>query len=318
MSAVTTLDRAAFIVSIDTEMAWGMVHRREVTYRYDEELEHIQRLIDLFDEHEIPATWAIVGHLFLDRCQPVDGVKHPEIVRPDYDWFDGDWFDDDPCSDSTADPTWYAPGVIERIREGRSNHEIASHGFSHLMAGDPGCSRETFASEMRAARSAADAAGVDLRSLVYPRNSLGHVDVLREQGFSAYRGSRPRTAPPSAGQRMLDKLVGSERTVVRPIDEDGIWNLPATIMFDVDERPRSWRVWTRQVERRLEQAVAHRGLFHLWFHPHNFRANPERSFEALDRILVAASVHRETGKLEATTMGSLAESLSNSNDGSAV
>lgn len=82
------LQRGAFLISIDTEMAWGSVHHRDVGrhYSYQAEREFIDRLLALFDKYQIRATWAVVGHLFLDQCQAVDGRKHPEIVRPGYRW----------------------------------------------------------------------------------------------------------------------------------------------------------------------------------------------------------------------------------------
>ncbi len=300
---------AAFVISIDTEMAWGLVHRPEQTYRYEQERADLDRLLDLFDHHNIPATWAVVGHLFLSSCRPVDGVKHPEIVRPEYDWFHGDWFADDPCSSVDADPIWYGPDVVESIRTATARHEIASHGFSHIIAGDPGCSRESFASEVQASLDAAASVGATLRSMVHPRNRIGHVDVLAEQGFVAYRGRRDVVAPSGLGDRVVDMVTGSERTTVRPLYEDGIWNLPATVLFDVDARPRTWRLWIRQMERRLDQAVANGSLFHLWFHPHNLRDRPEASFAALDRICAAAARHRSAGRLKTLTMGSLADQL---------
>lgn len=305
------LDPAAFVVSIDTEMAWGMVHRQHEAYRYDRERDDLRRLIDLLDRYDLPATWAIVGHLMLEHCEPVDGVKHPEIIRPDFDWYDGDWFDADPCTNSDVDRAWYAPDVVDLIESAGADHEIACHGFSHIPAGDRGCSRETFESEIRAAAAVAASRGIVLRSLVHPRNQIGHVDVLVEHGIKAYRGRRSTPqGRPSPWQRLVDRTVGSERTAVRPVNEGEIWNLPATVMFDLDSRRSTWRLWIRQVERRLGQAVARRSLFHLWFHPHNLRDRPEESFAALERVCRAAARHRERGVLETTTMAALADRLS--------
>ncbi|MFV0258217.1 MAG: polysaccharide deacetylase [Acidimicrobiales bacterium] len=303
------MERAAFVVSIDTEMAWGLIHRPERRYRYDDERVHLRRTLAVFDRYAIPATWAVVGHLMLDGCAPVDGIKHPEIVRPDLPWFSGDWFDADPCSTAALAPTWYAPDLIELIRSAGAPHEIASHGFSHIVAGDPGCSRATFDSEIRAAAAAARRHGLTLRSLVHPRNRVGHTDVLVAHGFVAYRGRRAVPAAAGAGRRAVDRLRASERTLVRPRREGPLWNLPATVLFDVDSHPRTWRIWLRQVERRLDQAVEHGALFHLWFHPHNLRARPDIALAALERISRAAAVHRDAGRLTTVTMSGLADQL---------
>ncbi len=304
------LERAAFLVSIDTEMAWGLQHRPDSGYRYDREREDLASLLELFDRYEVPATFATVGHLMLDRCREIDGRKHPEIVRPAYAWLDGDWFDKDPCSDHQLEPTWYAPDVVARIRAAETGHEIASHGFSHMMAGEPGCTRASFESDIRAALRVASDIGVDLRSFVYPRNQIGHVDVLIDAGIEAYRGRRPRpTRRPGMIEAVVDRTVGSERTAVRPIWEDGIVNLPATILFDLDGRRRTSALWLMQVRLRLRQAVARRSLFHVWFHPYNLRARPAETLAGLDKLLASAARHRDLGRLDTITMGQLAARL---------
>lgn len=303
------LERAVFVISIDTEMAWGLNHRPGEVYRYPNERQDLRRLLELFDRYEIPATWAIVGHLMLDRCDQVGGRPHPEITRPEYDWVPGDWFARDPCTDAAAAPDWYAPDLLPLIQATAVEHEIASHGFSHMMAGEAGCSRAAYDSELRAAVAAAADRGVRLRSIIHPRNSLGHLDLLPEHGFVAYRGRRP-TMTATRWQRLVDLSVGSDRTAVRPMNEGQVWNLPATIMFTIDPRPRTWRLWIRQVERRLDQAVRRRSMFHLWFHPHNLRDRPDQALAALDFLCRSAARHRDAGRLDTVTMGALASRLS--------
>jgi peptidoglycan/xylan/chitin deacetylase (PgdA/CDA1 family) len=302
-------NRAAFIISIDTEMAWGLVHRPDEPYTYPDERDHLGRLLDLFDRYAVPATWAIVGHLFLSECAPVDGRKHPEIIRPDYDWFEGDWFDGDPCSDLRAAPTWYGPDVVQEIGGRPTPHEIASHGFSHMIAGDPGCSPEAFSSEVEAALRTAAASGVELRTFIHPRNRIGHVPLLAERGFRAFRGKRPQGRSMGPVMGAVDRVFPTPGSVVHPVRQDGMWSLPATCMFDVASRPRTWRLWITQVERRLRQAVHHQGLFHLWFHPHNLRDDPDAAFAALERLCSAAARWRDRGVLDTVTMGAVASEL---------
>lgn len=302
------LDRAAFVISIDTEMAWGLSHRPQERYSYPGERADLAALLALFDRYDIPATWAVVGHLMLERCEPANGVRHPEIIRPEYPWLQGDWFDGDPCSDVARASDRYAPDLVRLILGAETRHEIASHGFSHMMAGEEGCSRQAFESELKAAVAAATDLGLTLRSIVYPRNSIGHVDALREHGFVAYRG-RPERGPVTRWQRVVDRTVGSERTAVRPSAENGLWNLPASVLFSIDARGRTRHLWLRQIERRLDQAVRHASLFHLWFHPHNLRADPQAALAGLERLCRAVVRHREQGRLDTVTMGELAGRL---------
>ena len=102
------LERGVTVVSIDTEMAWGAAHRRGADAPagdYSGEHDVIDRILGVFAEHRGRATWAIVGHLFLEHCERVGGRVHPEIVRPTYPWLTGDWFDVDPCSRRATTPS---------------------------------------------------------------------------------------------------------------------------------------------------------------------------------------------------------------------
>jgi peptidoglycan/xylan/chitin deacetylase (PgdA/CDA1 family) len=98
-------------------------------------------LLALLDRYEIPATWAIVGHLMLEGCSRHDGAVHADVMpRPDYSWFPKDWYVHDPCTSAIQSPGWYAPDILEWIRATRVRHEIASHSFAHIYYGDPECS----------------------------------------------------------------------------------------------------------------------------------------------------------------------------------
>ena len=74
-------------------------------------------------------------------------------------------------------------------------------------------------------------------------------------------------------------------------------------------RARAHGVWARRPVARLRQAARHRSLFHMWFHPYNVTAAPERSLAALDRICAAVARLHDAGELDVLTMGDLAARL---------
>jgi len=317
---MTTLVRGTFVISIDTELAWGLAHRRDGSdgHRFDLEREVIPQILDLFTRYRISATWAVVGHLFLDRCQPgPDGRPHPEVIPPDYAWLDGGWFDVDPCSSLDQAPFYYGRDIVEEVAACPVPQEIASHAFSHVIADDPGCSEEVLASELAASRAAAEAHGIELRSFVYPRNAIAHLGTLRGAGFANYRGHRPApfAGVPAWRRRatvLADRLVPLAGSAVQPLPgPEGLWNIPQTYLFaPVTSRRRTpVGLWCRQPLARLRQAVRQRSLFHLWFHPYNVTAAPERSLAALERICRAASRARDQGELDILPMGTLTDHL---------
>jgi peptidoglycan/xylan/chitin deacetylase (PgdA/CDA1 family) len=307
------------VLSIDTELAWGGAHARDdpPARGYEGERAAVDGILDVLARHGIPATWAVVGHLFLEDCERAGGVAHPEVVRPDYPWLAGDWFDVDPCSSRDRAPDWYGRDVVAAIRACPVPQEVGSHSFAHAMAGEPGCSREAFESDLDACRALAEADGVSLRSFVYPRNAVGHVEALAPRGFACYRG-RPR--PPFAGRpaaarrvlRLVDRvrpLAGSAAAPER--HPAGVWNVPQTyLLAPVERRARlPVALWARAPRARLRQAARERSLFHLWFHPYNVTADPDRALGVLDRICAEAARLRDAGGLDLLTMGDLAARL---------
>ncbi|MET0146497.1 MAG: hypothetical protein ABW328_17180 [Ilumatobacteraceae bacterium] len=306
------LARGVAVVSIDTELAWGDAGRAPTAggRGYGTEREVIARILDVLVTHRISATWAMVGHLFLDRCAPVGDVVHPEIQRPPSE---PDWFAIDPCSTLADAPWYYGADVVAAIAGCPVDQEIACHSFSHVVATE--CGPEWFASELAACRTLAAARGIDLRSFVYPRNGIAHVDQLRSAGIVAYRGPTASGRRGPAGglaTRIVDRIRPGGRSAVDPQrDPAGVWNLPQTYLLAPSTHGRLLPVpvWSRAPIARLRQAARQRSLFHLWFHPYNVTADPDRAFGALDAVCRAAARLRDAGDLDIMTMGQLAAHL---------
>jgi peptidoglycan/xylan/chitin deacetylase (PgdA/CDA1 family) len=318
--APVRLDRGVCVVSIDTELAWGEAHRRDGTegrHHFGAEREVVDRLLGLLARHEIAATWAVVGHLFLDACHDHGRGPHPELVTPRYDWLDDEWLAVDPATNLAEDPYWYGRDIVDAILACPVPQEVGSHSFSHVIVDDPACTPDVFDSELVAAGAVAAEREVALRSFVYPRNKVAQVPRLADHGFRCYRGARP--TPPFAGrpswQRralgLLDKVRPLPGSAVLPAAGDGgVWNVPQTYLFAPAAGSRvPVGLWARRPVARLRQAARHRSLFHLWFHPYNVTADPDRALAALDRICAAAARLRDADELDVLTMGALAARL---------
>ena len=307
------LDRGIAVVSIDTELAWGEAHRPRSLpplRSYDREREVVDRVLALFATYGIPGTWAVVGHLFLDRCAPVDGRPHPEVVRPAYAWMDEDWLAVDPGTTLTAAPDRYGRDLVERILRCPVPQEVGCHSWSHLLVGEDGCSAEAFATDLAACAAAAATLGVELRSFVFPRNSIGHLDVLAAAGYLAYRGRPPTPFRGASGAgrtalRAVDRLRPLPGSAVRPrLDATGMWDVPQTHLFAPATHLRRLPVplWVRPVLARARQAARERSLFHLWFHPYNLTDDPPRALGALERVCAELARLRDAGRLDLRTM----------------
>jgi peptidoglycan/xylan/chitin deacetylase (PgdA/CDA1 family) len=310
-----------FTLSLDFELIWGTVDLfGPERFRRACEIERemvIARLLSLLEEFEIPATWCILGHLFLPGCRRSGGRAHPEIVRPHHAWVDGDWLQHDPCTNEARAPLFYGRSLVEQIRACRVPQEIGSHSFSHVIFSDRGCSRDAAASELRASVEAAGDLGLELRSFTFPRNGVGHLDLLPQFGFTNYRGPAPcwyeRRQPPTALQRLArlwSVLAAAEPPVVAPAQAaHGLVNVPASMIYSPRHGPRRHIPVSRRVRRArkgLDAATRAGRVFHLWFHPTNLADDPETMFRGLRDILVTVRDLRQQGRLSIETLKALA------------
>jgi peptidoglycan/xylan/chitin deacetylase (PgdA/CDA1 family) len=307
-------------LSFDLELIWGTLdlfgpEGFDRQCRIEKDMV-IGRLLELLDELEIPATWFVVGHLFLDECHTEDGRKHPEIVRPTHAWSRGDWFQHDPDGPEEEAPTFLGWSMVRRIVERQVRHEIGAHSFSHVIFGDPGCSRDTAASEVAACVAVARARGLEVRSFAFPRNRVGHLDVLAEQGFRCYRGPEPRwynsprcPALLSRVAHIWDFLRIAAPPVVVPHRRGGLCSVPGSMillpMHGLRRHiPASWRV--ARARKGLAAAVEQSRVFHLWMHPTNLVDSMEEMIGCLRSVLEEVVRLRAEGRLVTRTVAGAA------------
>lgn len=328
IESTVCLDKALFVLSIDTELAWGSFDRNGLQkYRayYPRVRRIITSLLDLFDRYSIKATWAVVGHLFLESCSRSGDNSHSHVLQPSYSWYPEGWLSHDPYSNVNDAPFFYAPDIVNSILSSRQRHEIGSHTFSHAIIGDPECSREVAYSQFAECKRLARALGTEMSSVVFPRNSPGHLDVLYELGFSSFRGSEEnwyRCLPTRAKSRMFCHLADRLLSVtppcysqIRTFRANGfshyLFDLPAS-MFYTPFRGM-WRLVgisrrVLQARKGIRKAIRDGALFHLWFHPLNLATSP-LLMGGLEEILSIVSDQVKAGNIRAMTMSETAEYL---------
>jgi len=310
----------AFALTFDTELIWGSFDHTDperFERRYPDVRGTIRSIIRLLDTYEIPATWAVVGHLFLDACQrDGSGVAHPELTRPRQSWRPGDWYDADPCTDRRRDPLWYGTDVLDAIQSARTPHEIASHSFGHALYGDPAFTREAAVSDIEACIALAQERQLRLRSFVFPRNVEGHLDVLREHGFVAFRGADPIPGrslprPVRRARHLAEHVIGTSPPVSPAVETlPGLWDIRGSMLFMSSSgiRKAITRVARiRKARAGLAAAAAQGGVFHLWTHPFNLASAPSLLLGVLEEMLADAARLRERGKISIATMAAIAD-----------
>jgi len=301
----------AVVISLDAELAWGFHDHEELPQaRVAAARDGWQWLLDQFETRSIPATWAVVGHLMLAEC---DG-------RHEYHPATEGWFERDPGGDEHRSPRWFGRSLVEAIVDSGPDHEIGSHTFSHPEFGASETTRDAADAEVRRAMAVTAEWDLSLSSFVFPRNNLGHRDVLAEHGVDCYRGRAPDRWYDDAPLRPLGKAVSyaAGRTpppIVRPrIDSRGLVEIPASLYLfsfeglagDALRRVRGDPV-VRRVERGLEALRDQAGLLHLWLHPNNLQTAADR--RRIERVLDLIATHRERTGTEVITMREVADTV---------
>ena len=290
------LTRGAVSFSIDFELAWAWQYARNLRESAVamglRERDQVPVILAELDRYGIPATWATVGHLFLERCgHDSHGLAHSEMPRLQHfesefwRFQQGDWFQHDPCTNVKKDPAWYAPDLIEQILSSKTNHEIACHGFSHAGFGTY-CPAEVATAEIDACLGVMQKFGVRPTSLVFPGNDAGHLSVIASRGFKAVRAFPHELAEISLPVR----------------GKEGLWMVHDSAAIDVEGK--SWNLESRlqRLKDYVDTAAETRLAAHIWLHP-SLPSNQMRGL--LFPLLKYCNEMREKGLIGIYTMESL-------------
>ncbi|MFH1537897.1 MAG: polysaccharide deacetylase family protein [bacterium] len=305
-----------FCLSFDFELAWGSfdkwpVENSEERARLTRE-RVFPRLLELLERYKISATWAVVGHLFLDRC---DG-NHGE-PRPRHRWFP-DWYSCDPRGTEETDPEWYGKSLVEKLLAAEPKQDVGLHGFSHCIWGDAGCSREVAERELENAIAAAQGLGVEPRSFVFPRGEMGHFHVLSRGGIRVFRGGAENWYDRLPGRvhrplHIISQYIGVKPRTISPSIIEGMVYLPASYLFvSMDGFRRMIPVCSRVLAARkgLEEAVRRKSVFQMFTHPFNLAYNNSNTSLLLggfERILSIAAEMRDDNLIEILNMDQIAQ-----------
>jgi peptidoglycan/xylan/chitin deacetylase (PgdA/CDA1 family) len=324
--AAATGRPGALVIALDVEAHWGLRDLGPVTGRFGARLRGdraaTDALLALFRDHDIRATWAIVGLLFAAdreeaaRFRPALVPAYQKSALFPYDETVGDAED--------TDPYHYAGSVVDRIAA-EPGQEVASHTFSHYYCLEAGQDDAMFAADLDSAVAIARHHEVRLRSLVLPRNQLNpaYADVLASRGFRAYRGSQPGwpyVPTPTDGQRpwrRAGRLADSYLPAVPApafrwddvlADGGRLANVRATRYL----RPYLPKLRhfdplrLRRLTRELTVAAEHGHLVHLWWHPWDFGTHLGENLRFLGQVLERFERLRTTSGMVSLTMADVA------------
>ena len=328
-------DRSIFLLDIEIELAWGLIGEKidkEAKQRMRSASLEVRRRLDnillLLDEYQIPVTWGILGHVALDHCEGL-GAPHPDMPRPSYEWLRKDWYEHDPCKTLAEEPAFYGKDIVDRVihwaLQTKMPHDIACHSFSHQLFGDPGCSEEVAEAELKKCLELIEKNyGIRPKVFIFPRDFPGHINVLRKNGFIAFRGQIPRIITYSESPKGMPNTIlkyaslasywGSfylyvPPPVVQRCIEQGLTNIPGSMCYN--KKPFiPLKLIKSKAIKGIRRAVKEKKIFHLYTHLINFgeALDIEAFLKSFEEILAFADLLRNKNQLEITTIRKFAES----------
>lgn len=290
-----------FIISLDFELFWGVRDSRGEEYFDTLKNVHevVPQLLSLFEKYDVACTWATVGALCTDNYQ--EFMQYTPTQLPSYKDKAFSPFNDLAYLSSIDNQLLYAPKLVNVIKNAE-NQEFASHTFSHYYALEQGQTIEEFEADLDACSNVIDKENIRLKSLVFPRNQFNpeYLSVCKKMGYTSYRGNPTHWAYQAENRedrsvfkrifRLIDcyiPLSGSLRQQVKLDSVSGMIDVPASIFF----RPynpklrlldglKLWRLkWS------MTRTANKGGVFHLWWHPHNFGQYMNENLKQIEELL---------------------------------
>jgi peptidoglycan/xylan/chitin deacetylase (PgdA/CDA1 family) len=319
--------KSQFIISLDFELFWGVRDKFTLKY-YGENIRGVQHvipaLLDVFNRYEVEATFATVGFLFARNRQDLLEYIPPELPAysdSKYSPYENDYLKG--IGNSEEDDIIHFGESLLRMIHQDTRHEIATHTFSHFYCLEK-ASLSSFEEDIKAARRIADNYGVNLKSIVFPRNqySQEHVDICRRLGFISFRGNQqsliynPRSESEQnrliRGTRLLDSFLNlTGHHTFTPVKENGMVNLPASRFL----RPYSPKfkaienLRLQRIKKGMTHAAKNSQAYHLWWHPHNFGVNLKENLASLENILKHYKMLEANYGMKSKTMKAISEEI---------
>lgn len=308
-----------FILSLDTELASGYFDADTARARLFSkdgvaERARIRRILKLFESYGIRGTWAVVGHLFFERCAYCD-VCLLQDWKGKYKSYDEAY--------GTSNPLWYGSDIVRMIQDCSVKQEVGFHGQTHAVFTEGAMSENRARLEITEWKRLARQYNITAKSVVFPRNRPGHLALLREEGFTSYRvdtdlarmihniylgkvvktldhifgittaPTYPATLTMSHGLvslRASQQLFGFNRVVDRLLDKAGMA-----------------LVRVRRILRAVERAARYGKILHLWAHPWEFETSND--LRKLETILSAVQAEQRQGRIRSVGMSEMADIL---------
>jgi peptidoglycan/xylan/chitin deacetylase (PgdA/CDA1 family) len=299
--SMSSTKKSAFVLSLDFELLWGVYDSRGAEYypSIERVFTVVPKLLDLFNKYEVACTWATVGAILLENVAAFENYKPSKLpgytntVLSPYNSVN---------TLAVLNPRLLFGAYLVRCISNTPKQEVGSHTFSHYYALEAGQTIDEFQADLDANLVVASTHGLKLNSFVFPRNQFNskYLEACDRAGFTAYRGNPNHWAYAATAKntfdmhkrafRLIDAYIPVSGALVHKFKLDrssGIYDIPASLFF----RPFSKRLKIfeflklSRIKYSMRRAAKDGGVFHLWWHPHNFSSDTEKNISQIEELL---------------------------------
>jgi peptidoglycan/xylan/chitin deacetylase (PgdA/CDA1 family) len=313
--------QGVFCISLDFELYWGVFEKMEVGKQAFEYFKNTRKaipgMLELFKVHGIQATWAAVGMIFNENENTWHSNKAD--MMPSYDdtkVSSYEWYKKNALK---VDRSFlFAPELVDLIAQ-TPGMEIGTHTYSHYYCQESGQTVSQFKADLQKAIEIAQAKNIVLESLVFPRNQFNseYMEVCHQMGIKSVRTNPDKWYWDTSKKDTLAIKIMRTGDVWFPINKESVVPLDS---INVSQSPvcipasRLYRAWTnnrilntlkkKRIFSEMTRAAKTGGLYHLWWHPHNFGYHPDECLKELEEILQHhASLQKKYGLLSMNMKG---------------
>jgi peptidoglycan/xylan/chitin deacetylase (PgdA/CDA1 family) len=296
------LNFPVFTISLDFELMWGVFEKKDIK-KYGKNIKGgnvaILKILELFNDYNIHATWAVVGMLYYDNLKKLVNDIPKNI--PDYKDPNLSSYNHINTLNNRLYLEYYsAKNLIKQIKKTKFQ-EIATHTFSHFYCLEKNFNLNSFNEDINLAIKKAKDEGIEVKSIIFPRNQYNQEVLIKcyQNGINAFRGNEKNFLQKPRNQNKLNLFI----RIIRYLDS--YFNITGFNIYDTIEKTSSklfdipasyfFRPYGRitfleklkiiRIKKAMLSAAKNNKLFHIWWHPHNFGSNIENNILQLKEVL---------------------------------
>ena len=313
------MTNGALVISLDFELVWGLFDHIEikdkVTY-FNNTLEAIPQIVDIFEKNTIQATWATVGMLFNENWEEWHS-NIPDML-PTYNKIELNPYEyGKKHQKSGLDQFFFAPDLIKSIQSAEGQ-EIGTHTYSHYYCLEKGQTKAQFEADINQALKMARKFNVELKSLVFPRNQFNadYLEICAQKDIETVRTNPKVWYWDTAVKETFAVKLARTGDAYLPLGKKS-YKVDSLVLDKVlcQQASRFLRpqhsvallnsTRLNRIKNEMIQAAKNGEVYHLWWHPHNFGVDVADSIKTLQAIVETFKYCNDTYGMQSLTMKQL-------------